>query len=150
MKNIIIATLMSLLVTIAWAENTRVIVFEFAVDGPPQNVGKEAASYLTTAVAYLDGFEVVDPAIVNKLCDGEKVESYDVDAATAVKIGRNAATNGADLAAIGKVEKDGSSYKVTVTYVKIFDGSIVSTKSTTGTGIYSISRSIDKIVGLLE
>ncbi len=129
---------------------TRALVFEFAVDGVNHSVGKEAASYLATAIAYLDGFEVVDPNITQKLADNEKVESYDVDAAIAVKIAQNRNAGGANLAAIGKVEKDGSSYKITVTYINTLDGSIVVTKSATGSGIYSISRSIDKIVGLLE
>lgn len=129
---------------------TRAMVFEFAVDGVNHSVGKEAAGYLATAIAYLDGFEVVDPNITQKLADNEKVESYDVDAATAVKIAKNPNAGGANLAAIGKVEKDGSSYKVTVTYVNTVDGTIIVAKSATGSGIYSISRSIDKIVGLLE
>jgi hypothetical protein len=147
---IVLALLLLTLLMIPASAITRALVFEFAVDGVNHSVGKEAASYLATAIAYLDGFEVVDPKVTQKLCDAEKVESYDVDAATAVKIAQRPFANGANLAAIGKVEKDGSSYKITVTYVNTVDGSIIASKSATGSGIYSISRSIDKIVGLLE
>jgi hypothetical protein len=149
MKIVLVLLLLALLMIPASAI-TRALVFEFAVDGVNHPVGKEAASYLATAIAYLDGFEVVDPNITQKLCDNEKVESYDVDVPTAVKIAQNPHANGANLAALGKVEKDGSSYKVTVTYVNTVDGTIIATKSATGSGIYSLSRSIDKIVGLLE
>jgi len=149
MKIVLIILTLTLLMIPASAI-TRALVFEFAVDGVNHSVGKEAASYLATAIAYLDGFEVVDPNVTQKLCDNEKVESYDVDAAMATKIAQNPHANGANLAALGRVEKDGSSYKITVTYVNITDGTIISTKSATGSGIYSISHSIDKIVGLLE
>jgi len=150
MKRILLLILPALISVSVYAANTRTVIFEFAVDGCPQNIGKETATYLASAIAYLDGFEVVDPNIVQKLCDNEKVESYDVDIPMAVKIGRSTHTNSANLATLGKVEKDGSTYKVTVTYVDLRTGEVMATKSASGSGIYSLSRSVDKIVGLLE
>jgi hypothetical protein len=132
------------------AKSTKpvVAVFNFEADGVSGYVGAAVAGYLTTALAYLGRYKVVDPEKINKISEGSDIHEGDAIATEkAAALGKKL---GAIVACRGKVTKKGNKYTITVDFISTANAAVITSSSANVTGEANLSKGIDRIVGLTK
>lgn len=125
-----------------------VAVLHFETENTKSYWGKVVAGYLASALAYIGEYKPVAPEKVAKVLEGGGVkEGASISVNEAVAFGKKV---GANAVCRGKVSKSGEEYTITVEFINVATGGIITTKSTKVVGEENLSKGIDRIVGLTD